>query len=158
MKLQKYESLTKGSKDKLVGVIARLEKHGLTSQEALQLSDIELKTRIKFEGKEASFKGLKRNIRAIDGKTTNYSRAIPLIKDFSSREKTSQAKRRAYQSGAKVIGHNRFFNGVNAVQQKNPKLSPRQAQVITASIIKKAKKRFNKLSKTQKQILQAISP
>ena len=158
MSLQEYSTLKKGSKDKLVSVMKRLESHGLTSKEALQLSDTQLKQRLKFEGKEASFSGLKRNIKQIDGKSTNYSRAEPLLKDFSKKEKTFQAKRRAYQSGAKVIGHNRFFNGVNAVQKKNPNLSKRQAQIITASIIKKAKTRFKKLSKAQKQIIQAISP
>ena len=158
MPLQEYSTLKKGSKDKLVSVMKRLESHGLTSKEALQLSDTQLKQRLKFEGKEASFSGLKRNIKQIDGKSTNYSRAEPLLKDFSNKEKDFQAKRRAYQSGAKIIGHNRFFNGVNAVQKKNPNLTPRQAHIITASIIKKAKKRFKKLSKVQKQIIEAISP
>ena len=158
MPLQEYSTLKKGSKDKLVSVMKRLESHGLTSKEALQLSDTQLKQRLQFEGKEASFSGLKRNIKQIDGKSTNYSRAEPLLKDFSNKEKNFQAKRRAYQSGAKIIGHNRYWNGVNAVQKKNPNLTPRQAQIITASIIKKAKKRFKKLSKAQQQILQAISP
>ena len=158
MPLQEYSTLKKGSKDKLVSVMKRLESHGLTSKEALQLSDTQLKQRLNFEGKEASFSGLKRNIKQIDGKSTNYSRAEPLLKDFSKKEKSFQAKRRAYQSGAKVIGHNRYWNGVNALQKQNPNLSKRQAQIIIAKIIKKAKKRFNKLSKAQKQILQAISP
>ena len=158
MPLQEYSTLKKGSKDKLVSVLKRLESHGLTSKEALGLSDTQLKQRLNFEGEEVSFQGLKRNIKAIDGATTNYSRAQPLLKDFSKKEKTFQAKRRAYQSGAKVIGHNRFFNGVNAKQKQNPNLTPRQAQIITASIIKKAKKRFKKLSKIQVQILEAISP
>jgi len=158
MPLQEYSTLKKGSKDKLVSVMKRLESHGLTSRVALQLSDTQLKQRLHFEGKEASFSGLKRNIKQIDGKSTNYSRAEPLLKDFSNKEKDFQAKRRAYQSGAKIIGHNRYWNGVNAVQKKNPNLTPRQAQIITASIIKKAKKRFKKLSKAQQQILQAISP
>ena len=158
MPIQEYSTLKKGSKDKLVSVMKRLESHGLTSKEALQLSDTQLKQRLHFEGKEASFSGLKRNIKQIDGKSTNYSRAEPLLKDFSKKEKNFQAKRRAYQSGAKIIGHNRFWNGVNAIQKKNPNISKRQATIMTVDIIKKSKTKFKKLSKAQKQILEAISP
>jgi len=158
MPIQEYSTLKKGSKDKLVSVMKRLESHGLTSKEALQLSDTQLKQRLKFEGKEVSFSGLKRNIKQIDGKSTNYSRGEPLLKDFSKKEKTFQARRRAYQSGAKVIGHNRFFNGVNAVQKQEPNQSRRESEIVVADIIKKAKRRFNTLSKAQKEIIEAISP
>lgn len=137
----------------------RLERNGLSVKQAQSLSDVDLKKALGFKGKQASFEGLKRNINAIDASIKkDYERAIELSKDVASKEKTQSQKSRKYKIATNVLGHNRFWNGINKAVDINRNLTKNQAIEIVDRTIKSAKIDYNALSKKQKQIIDSISP
>jgi len=155
----KYFQLTDSAKSKYISLVNRLERNGLSVKQAQNLSDSDLKKAIGFKGKQASFKGLKRNINAIDPSVNkDYERAQELSKHIASKEKTVKAKSIKYKIATKIIGHNRYWNGVDKAVDINRNLTKNQALEIVDRTIKSAKVDFQALSSQQKEIIQAISP
>lgn len=114
---------------------------------------------IQFKGKQSSFKGLRRNLNAIDPSIKmDYNRAIQMSKDIASKQTTAKQKSREYKIATNILGHNRFWNGINKAVNINPNLTKNQAIEIVDRTIKSAKVDFNMLSAKQKDIIMAISP
>lgn len=88
----------------------------------------------------------------------DFERAKELAQDIASKQKTVKEKSRKYKISTHIIGHNRFWNGVDKAVSINRNLSINEALEIVDRTIKSAKVDFNALSKNQKEILQAISP
>lgn len=81
-----------------------------------------------------------------------------MSKDIASKQTTAKQKSRKYKIATNILGHNRFWNGINKAIDINSSLTKNQAIEIVDRTIKSAKIDFQALSKKQKEIIDAISP
>lgn len=158
-----YKDLSKGSKSRLSGTVARLHKSGITVRQVYDskgkqvMSDIDLKKGLSFKGKKASFDGLKRNILQIqlsqERKEGLSTLALPQYVKFGYKGKKLSVITKELR---KTAGLNIFFD-ISKKVQKQFNLTEKEAFRRTDLILKMAHTNYKKLSKVEKVILSFFS-
>ena len=59
---KEYNELSKSSKSKIASALQRLDRAGITTKQAKEMSNTDLRKAIGFKGKKTSFEGFKRNV------------------------------------------------------------------------------------------------
>jgi len=137
-----FNQLAKSSKDKYSSILKRLHTSGITSKEALVMSNSELKKTIGFKGKLSSLNGLKRNISAIKRDSTkkrdlpNYT--LKSYKKFGYRGKKLQEVKIELN---KTIGST--FYSISDDIQKKRNISEKEADKRVNFLLKLDKKKLN---------------
>lgn len=155
--IQKYVNLTQNSKTKLVSVAERLERCGITSKDALKLSDFDLKQIVGFKGKKSSFDGFKRNIKEIsfdlERKKGVLNDSLPKYTKLGYRGKGLNLVKVRLN---KTLGLNTFFDIAKEVQKKFG-LSESESWSKTRDTLALANVSFKQLLPSEKEVLEYFS-
>jgi len=156
-KIKKYVQLSVSSKQKLSSVLVRLHKSGITSKEALGLSDSELKKNLGFKGSQQSFKALKRNITQLsytqERKQGVSNQSLIHYSNIGYRGKGLSRVKSQLRKG---VGLNIFFDIAKKVQ-KQYSLTEKQSYKATDTILRQAKVNYKRLDKKERELLSYFS-
>jgi len=150
---KKFIDLSKSSKDKYGSVVERLHTSGTTVIQAQKMSDLDLKTRIGFKGKKASFNAFKRNLNAIRTDTSKRqalpSHILPKYVKFGYRTKGLTKITAELQ---KTVGET-FKAMVKDVENANPTWSEKEAIRHVIRLLKLPKSLYKKQPQSDRDIL-----
>lgn len=152
--VKEWKDLSKSSRQKYTYTASRLEKAGLSVNEAMKLSDSELAKAMDFKGKNIA--PTRRNIKAL---STSLERKINVkggtIPRYQKEGYTGRGLNLVKTRINKTLGLNTFYDIAKEVQKQH-KLGKKQSYKYTHKLLKKAKLEFDKLDIKDKGIINSF--